>query len=191
MQKALDRRVAVALEPLLTMRDLSQQLRDVFPTRLRDVRKARQMTQEALAREIEVSSNTIRNWETGRSIPDVDLLLKLSDALKASTDYLLGNYDEPERLPKGYWVIDREVFEKFKSTKDPDALYRLFPKKVSICEFAWRLDGDRNEIVPQEIGEEMVREINEHALTFARQRYADWIRTWGGSVSADTPTKRK
>ena len=40
-------------------------------SKLRQARQRTGMTQEQVAREIHVSRQTISNWETGKSLPDV------------------------------------------------------------------------------------------------------------------------
>ena len=48
------------------------------------------LTQKALAEKLNVSINTISNWETGAKKITVDKLLILADILEVTTDYLLG-----------------------------------------------------------------------------------------------------
>lgn len=47
------------------------------------------LTQQDLAEQLNVSRPTISNWETGRSYPDLDSLLQLSDILGLTVDSLL------------------------------------------------------------------------------------------------------
>lgn len=46
---------------------------------LRELRKEKPMTQEQLAEALGVSGRTVSRWETGRSLPDLDLLMVLAD----------------------------------------------------------------------------------------------------------------
>ena len=48
-----------------------------FAQQLNAVRRARGMTQEQLAQEMNVSRQTISHWENGRAQPDIDMLKKL------------------------------------------------------------------------------------------------------------------
>jgi len=50
-----------------------------FPGRLREFRKARQLSVDALAKSLDVQAYTIRRWETGSSRPSRELADKLSD----------------------------------------------------------------------------------------------------------------
>lgn len=43
------------------------------------LRKEKQMTQEQLAEQLSVARRTVSRWETGINLPDVDILMELSD----------------------------------------------------------------------------------------------------------------
>lgn len=58
----------------------------MLATRLRDHRKAAQMSQETLAQHLYVSRQTISNWETGKTLPDIYSLIALSNIFKISLD---------------------------------------------------------------------------------------------------------
>lgn len=47
-------------------------------------RKAKGMTQDALSKSLDISRSAMAHWETGRTIPDAEMLLKLSKALDYS-----------------------------------------------------------------------------------------------------------
>ena len=46
---------------------------------LKFLRKERNLTQEQMAQELGVSGRTVSRWETGRNLPDMDLLIELAD----------------------------------------------------------------------------------------------------------------
>ena len=50
--------------------------------RIQEARKHQNMTQEDLAKKLNVSRSTIASWESGRNTPDVNSLIELSKALK-------------------------------------------------------------------------------------------------------------
>lgn len=56
---------------------------------LKENRTAYQLTQEQLAEKIFVSKKTISNWETGRTTPDLDSLIRLANLFDLSLDNLL------------------------------------------------------------------------------------------------------
>ncbi|MBQ2896041.1 MAG: helix-turn-helix transcriptional regulator [Oscillospiraceae bacterium] len=44
---------------------------------LKELRQERGITQERLAEELSVSNRSVSRWETGRNLPDIDILLEL------------------------------------------------------------------------------------------------------------------
>ena len=63
--------------------------------RIQEVRKRKGLTQEQLARNLNVSKSTIAMWETGKRDPDSKMITFISDYFNVSADYLLGNTDDP------------------------------------------------------------------------------------------------
>ena len=56
-----------------------------------DLRKQKGLSQEKLAEQINVTRQTISNWELGTTAPNPEQLILLSKALDKSIDYLVGN----------------------------------------------------------------------------------------------------
>lgn len=56
---------------------------------LKDKRKEYGFNQEELAEKILVSKKTISNWETGKTTPDIDSLIRLANLFNFSLDNLL------------------------------------------------------------------------------------------------------
>ena len=73
-----------------------------FPTRLRQVRLERKLTQEQLGKKISVTKVSVSCYEKGTRTPDVETLQRLADALEVSTDFLLGRCDDPETAGTGH-----------------------------------------------------------------------------------------
>ncbi len=46
---------------------------------LKELRKEKDLTQEQLAEEFNVSRRTVSRWETGNNMPDLDILIEMSD----------------------------------------------------------------------------------------------------------------
>lgn len=62
--------------------------------RLRKARTERSLTQEKVAEEIQVTRQSISNWENNRSYPDIISVIKLSNLYGISLDDLLKNDNE-------------------------------------------------------------------------------------------------
>lgn len=56
---------------------------------LKEKRSEYELTQEQLSEKIFVSRKTISNWETGKTTPDIDSLIRLADLFNLSLDNLL------------------------------------------------------------------------------------------------------
>ena len=64
---------------------------------IRILRKVKGISQEELAIRMNVVRQTISKWENGLSVPDADLLIRLSEILEVSVSDLLGtNIEEKE-----------------------------------------------------------------------------------------------
>ncbi len=72
----------------------------VFGDRLLTARAKRGMSQATLAAKTRLPPAVISHFETGvRQFPSADTLVKLTDALQVSSDYLLGR--TPDMSPRG------------------------------------------------------------------------------------------
>ena len=58
-------------------------------------RKKNKITQKQLAEKLFVKQNTVSQWETGRSFPSPDMLIKLADIFGCTIDELVrGNKND-------------------------------------------------------------------------------------------------
>ena len=67
---------------------------------LKELRKAKKLTQEQLAEQLNVSNRTVSRWETGSNMPDIGLLVEIADFYDVSIDYLLLRTNTKEPYPK-------------------------------------------------------------------------------------------
>lgn len=56
---------------------------------IKELRKERGLTQEQLAEQFGVSRRTVSRWETGSNLPDLDILVEMSDYFSVSLRELL------------------------------------------------------------------------------------------------------
>ena len=63
---------------------------------LKNLRKAKGITQEELAIRLNVVRQTISKWEKGLSVPDADTLIKLANYFEVSVSEILGSKVETE-----------------------------------------------------------------------------------------------
>lgn len=64
----------------------------IFGRRLRELRKKRGLTQEALAESADLSGNYISDLELGLKVPSLTILVRLSQALEVATPELLADF---------------------------------------------------------------------------------------------------
>lgn len=53
------------------------------------LRKSKNLSQVQVSKDLNVSKQTISNWENNNILPSIDMLLKISEYWNVSTDYLL------------------------------------------------------------------------------------------------------
>ncbi|MDN4593541.1 helix-turn-helix domain-containing protein [Polycladomyces subterraneus] len=68
-----------------------------FPSRLKQLRRQKNLTQEQLGQQVGVTKVSISLYESGRRNPDLETITKIADVLEVSVDYLLGRTDAPDR----------------------------------------------------------------------------------------------
>ena len=76
------------------------------------LRNEKKLTQEELAEKLYIDKRKISRWECGNSIPDFDMLIKLSEILDVSL-YELSICKRIENES-----LNRKIINKFKSIKD-------------------------------------------------------------------------
>lgn len=64
-----------------------------LPRRITELRTEAGMTQEALARKLEVKRGTVASWESGHRTPELRYVEQMAQLFDVSVDYLLGRSD--------------------------------------------------------------------------------------------------
>lgn len=93
-----------------------------FSQRLASTRKARGLTQDALAEAAGINVSQVRRYEGGASQPSLEVLRKLAVALSVSADELL--FDSDERGP------DEELRLQFEAASRLDPAAKEIVKEV-------------------------------------------------------------
>ena len=87
--------------------------------RIKDLRKEFGLSQVELAMRMEVTKQTISNWENENIQPSIDMLVGLSNVFNVTTDYLLGLDDVPrlsiEGLPMSFAAHLAQLIEDFRN----------------------------------------------------------------------------
>ena len=88
-------------------------------TRIKELRKEFGLSQVDLAAQMEVTKQTISNWENENIQPSIDMLVALANVFNVTTDYLLGLDDVPrlsiEGLPLSFAAHLSQIIEDFRN----------------------------------------------------------------------------
>ena len=86
--------------------------------RIKELRKEFGLSQVDLAQRMEVTKQTISNWENENIQPSIDMLVGLANVFNVTTDYLLGLDDVPrlsiEGLPLSFAAHLAQIIEDFR-----------------------------------------------------------------------------
>ena len=90
----------------------------MFSNRLKELRQEKGLIQERFAQELNVSKGAVAMWETGKRIPDSEMLKTIAKFFSVSVDYLLGEskFRNNEELIKynedsAKWCVNDPYFE--------------------------------------------------------------------------------
>lgn len=76
---------------------------------LRQIRMEKGLSQQQLAELIHVDRSTIANWETGRRLPDTDMLTKISGTLGIDVSYLITTSLNQNNSPNVIMIDDERI----------------------------------------------------------------------------------
>lgn len=88
-----------------------------FGSFIRTLRKEKELTQEQLAQQMHVSARTVSRWETGANLPDLDVLVNLSDYFAVDIRELIDGERKGEQKELAPETGIRKVAE-YTRTKD-------------------------------------------------------------------------
>lgn len=70
--------------------------------RIKEMRAKWSLSQADLANKINVTLDTVKNWEQGYNYPTIDTLVQLAHFFHCDFDYLLGKQDTPNKVYKHF-----------------------------------------------------------------------------------------
>ena len=117
---------------------------------LQFLRKSHNYTQEDLARRLDISRQAVSKWETGATIPDLEVLLKISKLYGITINDLLEPDIQPQRINDFEQIVLipekelREILEQFDVNSLVIAFMGASPEANSLCERLFRdIDFER------------------------------------------------
>ena len=66
--------------------------------RLKELRIKKNIKQQDLAKALNVTKQSISNWENGKRLPNIEILILLADFYNCSLDYLVGRELKEDNL---------------------------------------------------------------------------------------------
>ncbi|MBR5313052.1 MAG: helix-turn-helix transcriptional regulator [Clostridia bacterium] len=127
---------------------------------LRKYRKERGLTQEELAKRIDISPQSVSKWECGDGYPDIELLPAIANHLKISVDALIGNDDAGKKEDlKYFWEA---LYDENKLPGEGD----IRERRVQFAADYWRKYPEEYRIAANIV----------HELTFGRDRNPEKFR---------------
>jgi len=68
-----------------------------FGKKLKEIRQQQGLTQDKFADELNISLDTVKNWEQGYNYPSIDMLVSIAQYFKCDFDYLIGQQKTPKK----------------------------------------------------------------------------------------------
>ena len=104
------------------------------------LRKSNNYTQDDLAEKLGISRQAVSKWETGMTIPDLEVLLKISKLYDITINDILEPKIQPQRITDFEQISTisekelKEVLEQFDTNSLVIALMGASPETNSFCE---------------------------------------------------------
>lgn len=92
--------------------------------KLKDLRKAKGLSQAALADILGLTQQAIGKWERNKAMPDYDTLKKIASYFNVTTDYLIGS--ESMLAPPPEFYTDPETQQRMKEIMEDPTRKRIF-----------------------------------------------------------------
>ncbi len=113
--------------------------------KIAELRKQNKMTQRELAERLNVSDKVISKWETGKSLPDVETMMRLSKVLGVSISELYESVEKDDtRKIEAY--SEERVWQYKKYSIVASFLVALAPIMFFMVEFAWTNNSDIGDV---------------------------------------------
>ena len=107
---------------------------------LQFLRKSHNYTQDDLAKKLDISRQAVSKWETGTTIPDIEVLLKISKLYNITINEILEPNVHPKRITDFEQISTiserelKEVLKQFDTNLLVTALMGASPETNSYCE---------------------------------------------------------
>ena len=107
---------------------------------LQFLRKSHNYTQDDLAKKLDISRQAVSKWETGMTVPDLEVLLKISKLYNVTINDILEPKVQPKRITDFEQISTisekelKDVLKQFDINSLVTALMGASPETNSFCE---------------------------------------------------------
>ncbi len=107
---------------------------------LQFLRKSHNYTQEDLAKKLDISRQAVSKWETGTTIPDLEVLLKISKLYNVTINDILEPNIQPQQITDFEQISTipekelREILKQFDTNSLVIALMGASPETNRLCD---------------------------------------------------------
>lgn len=97
-----------------------------YGERISSLRKIKNMTQEELASRLYVTDKTVSSWESNRTEPSMEMIIKLSEILECSTSYLLHGSNPKDNVEMEIKIkLSKEEYDSLNKTMKREGTFLL------------------------------------------------------------------
>lgn len=130
----------------------------MYGSRLKQLRKNLNKTQEEVAAGLGVTRGAYSHFENDRNEPDSDTIRNLADYFNVSTDYLLGRTDDPIPVRN----LDQDLYDEHDYAKELEAFMEDEELRIEFMDYKdWPEEDKRNLLYYLE-GQRARREKNQN-----------------------------
>ena len=100
---------------------------------LKELRKAKKLTQEQVGEELNVSGRTVSRWETGRNMPDISLLAELAEFYEVSISEIIDGARKNSTAETGVKEVAEKMSDYADAQKERYIKYIRYIRQLSIA----------------------------------------------------------
>lgn len=111
---------------------------------IKDLRKKSGLSQKEFADLFNVHQTAVSQWETGKTTPDKETLIRIASYFDVSVDYLLGKTDIKNPLPRNMYPIEEgdfivmPVLASVKAGYDGQAIVEYSDETIPVAKIAYK-----------------------------------------------------
>jgi len=164
-----------------------------FASKLTEIRKSRNLTQQELAEKVGVGISQMRRYEKGSSSPTLEVIKNLALSLGVSSDELI--FETSERIAASR-ILDRELLRQFETVssltpRDIDAIKTVLESIIIKNRIEEILPGQSKEHAWEEDMRIVQKKFRKKAADYSGQEIEDLINEAVSDVRSEKKSPKK